>query len=121
MNVHHNEVAPGQHEMSPIFTVSNVASDGNQLFMDMAAKIAVKHDLAVLFHEKPFAGINGTGKHANWSVGTDDGLNFFNPGSTAKDSRLFVTSIACLMHALNQHNEVLRGSVAVRCLLRSVP
>jgi glutamine synthetase len=110
--VHHNEVAPGQHEVAPVFSVSNIASDGNQLFMDMAQKTASELDLMVLFHEKPFAGINGTGKHANWSVGTAEGENFFDPGSSDQDSRLFVTAVACLTHALNQHNEVLRGSVA---------
>ena len=77
--VRHNEVAPGQHEMSPIFCVANASCDNNVLFMEVCAKEGQKRGLAVLFHEKPFAGINGNGKHANWSVGTDTGLNFFYP------------------------------------------
>ncbi|KAH8063115.1 hypothetical protein JL722_2277 [Aureococcus anophagefferens] len=77
MSVRHNEVAPGQHEMSPIFCASNASADGNVLFMEICTKEAYKRGLVVLFHEKPFAGINGNGKHANWSVGTDSGLNFF--------------------------------------------
>merc|ERR1719453_208557 len=82
MIVRHNEVAPAQHEMSPIFTVSNASADSNVLFMQIANDEAAKLGLAVLFHEKPFAGINGSGKHGNWSVGTDTGVNFFQPGKT---------------------------------------
>ncbi|CAK0808585.1 unnamed protein product [Prorocentrum cordatum] len=82
MAVRHNEVAPGQHEMSPVFGVANFSSDNNVYFMETCNRVAAKHGLMVLFHEKPFAGINGNGKHANWSVGTDTGINFFYPGKT---------------------------------------
>lgn len=82
MAVIHNEVAPAQHEMSPIFCQATFSCDNNVLFMEVANKEAAKLGLTVLFHEKPFAGINGNGKHNNWSVGTDTGLNFFYPGKT---------------------------------------
>lgn len=112
MAVKHNEVAPGQHEMSPVFRVANVSCDTNVLFMEVMNREAAKMGLQVLFHEKPFAGINGSGKHANWSVGTDTGLNFFYPGKTEEGAKLFVTGIACLAYGLSQHNELVRCSVA---------
>merc|ERR1719210_2754415 len=112
MAVIHNEVAPAQHEMSPIYCQATFSSDNNVLFMEVANKEAAKLGLAVLFHEKPFAGINGNGKHNNWSVGTDTGLNFFYPGKTDPARQLFVTGIACLAYGLCQHNEVVRCSVA---------
>lgn len=113
LNVHHNEVAPGQHEVSPIFSISDYSSIGNQLMMELGKDLAMKHGLVILYHEKPFAGINGTGKHANWSVGTDTGLNFFDPdGCGDMGSKLFVTAIALLAHALNQHNTIYRACVA---------
>jgi len=112
MAVVHNEVAPGQHEMSPIYCQATFSSDNNVLFMEVAAKEAEKMGLAVLFHEKPFAGINGSGKHNNWSIGTDTGLNFFYPGKTDDARMLFVTAIACLAYGLFQHNTLVRCSVA---------
>jgi len=112
MAVKHNEVAPGQHEMSPIFCVANVSADSNVLFMEMCNREASKLGLQVLFHEKPFAGINGNGKHANWSVGTDTGVNFFYPGKTDDARALFTTANACLAYGLNKYNELVRCSVA---------
>mmetsp|Transcript_50346 Transcript_50346/g.90409 ORF Transcript_50346/g.90409 Transcript_50346/m.90409 type:complete len:707 (+) Transcript_50346:55-2175(+) len=112
MAVKHNEVAPGQHEMSPVFCVASPSCDNNVLFMEMMNREACKLGLQVLFHEKPFAGINGNGKHANWSIGTDTGLNFFYPGKTDEAAKLFVTAIACLAYGLAQHNELVRCAVA---------
>merc|ERR1719183_1131001 len=112
MAVIHNEVAPAQHEMSPIYCQSTFSSDNNVLFMEIANKEAAKLGLAVLFHEKPFAGINGSGKHNNWSIGTDTGMNFFYPGKTDDAMKLFVTGIACLAYGLKQHNELVRCAVA---------
>jgi len=112
MSVRHNEVAPGQHEMSPIFGVANYSADSNVLFMELMNQEAGKLGLQVLFHEKPFKGINGSGKHANWSVGTDTGLNFFYPGKTDEARLVFVTAIACLAYGLCQHNELVRCAVA---------
>merc|ERR1719454_2749163 len=113
MAVRHNEVAPGQHEMSPIFGCANFSADHNIFFMEVMTEIAAKHGLAVLFHEKPFAGINGNGKHANWSVGTDTGLNFFYP-KTYGDERdtIYTTALACLSHGLLEYNELVRCSAA---------
>mmetsp|Transcript_94711 Transcript_94711/g.197889 ORF Transcript_94711/g.197889 Transcript_94711/m.197889 type:complete len:760 (+) Transcript_94711:70-2349(+) len=112
MIVKHNEVAPAQHEMSPIFCVSNASADSNVLFMQVAAEEAEKLGLHVLFHEKPFKGINGSGKHCNWSVGTDTGSNFFAPGKTDASSELYVTALACLAYGLRQYNELVRCTVA---------
>jgi glutamine synthetase len=112
MSVRHNEVAPAQHEMSPIFKVSNASADNNVLFMEIMHREANKLGLHVLFHEKPFAGINGSGKHANWSVGTDTGMNFFYPGKDDNGRTLFVVGVACLAHGLLQHNELVRCAVA---------
>jgi glutamine synthetase len=112
MIVRHNEVAPAQHEMSPIFTVSNASSDQNVLFMQIANEEAAKLGLAVLFHEKPFAGINGSGKHSNWSVGTDTGTNFFAPGKTQDSLEIYCAGIACLAYGLKKHNELVRSCVA---------
>jgi len=112
LNVYHNEVAPSQHEISPFFTISNVSADLNQIAMQLCVDIGAKHGLVFLFHEKPFAGLNGSGKHNNWSVGTDTGVNFFSPGKTAKEAELFAASVACLAYALDEHNAVVRASVA---------
>lgn len=112
MAVIHNEVAPAQHEMSPIYSQATFSSDNNVLFMEIANKEAAKLGLAVLFHEKPFAGINGSGKHNNWSIGTNTGLNFFYPGKTDDARKLFVTGIACLAYGLKQHNQLVRCAVA---------
>eukprot|EP00931_Biecheleriopsis_adriatica_P000253 TRINITY_DN10026_c1_g1_i2.p1 TRINITY_DN10026_c1_g1~~TRINITY_DN10026_c1_g1_i2.p1 ORF type:complete len:731 (+),score=189.94 TRINITY_DN10026_c1_g1_i2:72-2264(+) len=112
MAVRHNEVAPGQHEMSPIFCHSAASCDINVMFMEMCTFEAQKLGLVVLFHEKPFAGINGNGKHNNWSVGTDNGINFFYPGKD-DDARLcFVTGVAALAYGLKEYNELVRASVA---------
>ena len=112
MVVKHNEVAPGQHEMSPIFCVSNASADSNALFMQLATDEARKLGLVVLFHEKPFKGINGSGKHCNWSVGTDTGINFFHPGKTSDTVEIYVAGVACLAYGLKQHNELIRCAVA---------
>jgi glutamine synthetase len=112
MIVRHNEVAPAQHEMSPIFTVSNASADSNVLFMQIINDEAAKLGLAVLFHEKPFAGINGSGKHSNWSVGTDTGANFFAPGKTDDSLEMYCAGIACLAYGLKEHNLLVRSCVA---------
>jgi glutamine synthetase len=112
LNVFHNEVAPGQHEISPFFTVTNISADLNQIAMQICCEAGARHGLVFLFHEKPFAGLNGSGKHNNWSVGTDTGINFFSPGKTDKSSELFAVAVACLTFALNEHNAVIRNSVA---------
>jgi len=112
MIVKHNEVAPAQHEMSPIFCVANASADSNVLFMQIAAEEAKKLGLVVLFHEKPFKGINGSGKHSNWSIGTDTGINFFHPGKTNASLELYVAAVACLAYGLKQHNELVRCAVA---------
>merc|ERR1712019_152128 len=112
MAVRHNEVAPGQHEMSPIFAHAAASCDNNVLFMEMMTTEASKLGLAVLFHEKPFAGINGNGKHNNWSVGTDTGINFFYPGKTDDERLCFVAGVAALAHGLKEYNELVRASVA---------
>ncbi|CAK0903152.1 unnamed protein product, partial [Prorocentrum cordatum] len=112
MAVRHNEVAPGQHEMSPIFGLANWSADNNVYFMEVCNRVAAKYNLMVLFHEKPFAGINGSGKHANWSVGTDTGINFFYPGKTDEARTIYTAALACLAHGIMQYNEVLRCAVA---------
>merc|ERR1712176_1265199 len=112
MAVRHNEVAPGQHEMSPIFATANFSADNNVYFMETCNRLASKYGLAVLFHEKPFAGINGNGKHANWSVGTDTGINFFYPGKTDEARTIYTAALACLAHGIYQYNEMLRCAVA---------
>merc|ERR1712176_1646421 len=112
MAVRHNEVAPGQHEMSPVFGVANFSSDNNVYFMEVCNRVAAKHGLMVLFHEKPFAGINGNGKHANWSIGTDTGINFFYPGKSEEARTIYTAALACLSHGIMQHNEMLRCAVA---------
>ena len=110
--VMHNEVAPGQHEMSPVFGASTASADSNVMYMEVLHKEAQKLGLAALFHEKPFAGINGSGKHSNWSVQTDTGMNFFHPGKNDAGHELFVTGIAALSYGLNQYNELMRCAAA---------
>merc|ERR1719282_1571809 len=112
MAVRHNEVAPGQHEMSPIFGVANFSADNNVYFMEICNRLASKYGLMVLFHEKPFAGINGSGKHNNWSVGTDTGINFFYPGKTDDERLCFVAGTAALAWGLQEYNDLVRASVA---------
>ncbi|MCO4764548.1 MAG: glutamine synthetase III [Myxococcales bacterium] len=108
----HNEVAPGQFEMSPIFSLTNLAADGNILTMDVLRDLAFKHDFEVLFHEKPFAGINGSGKHNNWGLNTDTGANLFVPGKTPAENRRFVAFVAALLRTIDKHGDLLRIGVS---------
>ncbi len=108
----HNEVAPSQHEMAPVFTTSNISVDANMLTMEIMKKVAQKHGLVCLLHEKPFEGINGSGKHNNWSMSTDTGLNLLNPGKTPEDNTLFKLVLAAVIKAVDDYQGILRGSVA---------
>lgn len=108
----HNEVAPAQHELAPIFTTTNVATDHNQLTMELMRKVAHKHGLKCLLHEKPFAGVNGSGKHNNWSLSTDTGVNLLDPGKTPSENAQFLTFLAAVIKAVNDYQELLRISVA---------
>ena len=108
----HNEVAPAQHEIAPIFTNSNIATDHNQLTMEMLKKVAVKHDLACLLHEKPFAGVNGSGKHNNWSISTDTGMNLLEPGSSPRENAQFLTFLTAILKAVDDYQDLLRISIA---------
>ena len=108
----HNEVAPSQFECAPMFEEVNVAVDHNQLLMDLMERIARRHKLRVLLHEKPFAGINGSGKHNNWSMGTDTGKNLLSPGKTPKTNLLFLTFFVNVIKAVNENADLLRASIA---------
>ena len=108
----HNEAAPAQHELAPVFTNVNVATDHNQLTMEMMKKVAVKHGLVCLLHEKPFAGVNGSGKHNNWSLSTDTGVNLFEPGKSPAENMQFLLFLAAMMHAVDEHQDLLRISAA---------
>ena len=108
----HNEVAPGQYEAAPMYGSVNEATDHNQLLKDVMEKVANKHDLKVLFHEKPFSGFNGSGKHNNWSLVTDTGVNLFQPSSSAKDNLLFLTFLVSTIKAVYEHADMLRASIA---------
>ena len=108
----HNEVAPNQFECAPVFEEVNVAVDHNQLVMDVLDRIAVRHGLAVLLHEKPFAGVNGSGKHCNWSLATDTGRNLLTPGDTPHDNLQFVVFLACIVKAIHENPLFLRATVA---------
>ncbi len=108
----HNEVAPAQHELAPVFTTSNVAVDDNQLTMELMRKIAQKHRLVCLLHEKPFEGVNGSGKHNNWSLSTDDGLNLLDPGENPENNQLFMLVLACVISAVDKYQGILRACVA---------
>ena len=108
----HNEVAPSQFEVAPLFEDVNVANDHNQLMMDVMGRVAEKHDLKVLFHEKPFAGLNGTGKHNNWSLITDTGINLYAPTSSARDNLMFLTFFVTTIKAVHEHADLLRASIA---------
>ncbi|OON95757.1 MAG: glutamine synthetase [Epulopiscium sp. Nele67-Bin005] len=108
----HNEVAPAQHELAPVYAACNVASDQNQLIMETLQKVANRHDLACLLHEKPFDGINGSGKHDNWSVGTDTGINVFSPGSNPQDNLVFLVFVSAILKAVDKHADILRLSAA---------
>ncbi len=109
----HNEVAPHQYEFAPIFEESNLAADHNQLLMELMKKIALRHDMVCLLHEKPFAGINGSGKHLNWSLADDKGDNLLNPGQTPEDNLQFLTVLAAVLRAVYLHADLLRASVAL--------
>lgn len=108
----HNEVAPAQHELAPIFTTTNIAVDHNQLVMEMMQKVALKHGLVCLLHEKPFEGINGSGKHNNWSLSTDTGFNLLDPGKTPRESAQFILILCAVIKAVDEHQDLLRVSVA---------
>ncbi|MBI4678584.1 MAG: glutamine synthetase III [Elusimicrobia bacterium] len=108
----HNEVAPNQFEIAPIHEEANVAVDHNQLVMDIFERVAGRHGLAAVFHEKPFAGTNGSGKHINWSLGTDTGVNLLAPGETPSDNLRFLVFLVCAVKAVHDHGRLLRASVA---------
>ena len=108
----HNEVAPGQHEIAPIFAPADAALDSNFLVMDVLKSTATKHGLTCLLHEKPFAGVNGSGKHNNWSLGTDNGVNLFKPGKEPNKNLQFLLVLACLMEAVKKHSLLLRAAAS---------
>ena len=108
----HNEVAPAQHEMAPIFTTSNLAADQNQLTMEIMKKVARRHGLICLLHEKPFDGVNGSGKHNNWSVATDTGENLFSPGKSPKDNAQFLLFLTAVIKSVDENQDLLRCTVA---------
>ncbi len=109
----HNEVAPHQYEFAPVFEGSNIAADHNQLLMELMKKVALRHNLVCLLHEKPFAGINGSGKHLNWSLADDKGNNLLNPGETPEDNLQFLTVLVAVLRAVYLHADLLRASVAM--------
>mgnify|MGYP001094380781 CR=1 FL=1 len=108
----HNEVAPGQHELAPIYAQCNVAVDHNQLIMETLKKVAYRHNLQCLLHEKPFEGVNGSGKHNNWSLVTDDGINILDPGKTPHDNIQFLLVLTCILRAVDLHADLLRESAS---------
>ena len=109
----HNEVAPAQHELAPIYAQANIAVDHNQLVMETLKKVAGRHGLQCLLHEKPFAGVNGSGKHNNWSLASDTGINMLDPGVTPHENIQFLLVLACIMKAVDRHADLLRQSAAV--------
>lgn len=108
----HNEVAPAQHELAPIYTTTNIATDHNQLTMEIMQKVAAKHGLVCLLHEKPFAGVNGSGKHNNWSISTDTGINLLSPGETPYENAQFLIFLCAVIKAVDDYQDLLRISVA---------
>ena len=108
----HNEVAPAQHELAPVYESANIAVDHNQLVMETMKKVAGRHGLTCLLHEKPFAGVNGSGKHNNWSLGTDNGVNLLDPGETPNENIQFLLVLACIIKAVDTHADLLRQSAA---------
>ncbi len=108
----HNEVAPAQHELAPIYTTTNIATDHNQLTMEIMQKVAAKHGLVCLLHEKPFAGVNGSGKHNNWSIATDGGQNLLSPGDTPYENAQFLVFLCAVIKAVDDYQDLLRISVA---------
>ena len=108
----HNEVAPAQHELAPIYAEANIAVDHNQIVMQTLKRVACQHGLKCLLHEKPFAGVNGSGKHNNWSITTDDGINMLDPGKTPHENTQFLLVLTCILRAVNMHADLLRESAA---------
>lgn len=108
----HNEVAPAQHELAPIYAEANIAVDHNQLIMQTLKRVASQHGMKCLLHEKPFAGVNGSGKHNNWSLTTDDGINMLEPGKTPHENTQFLLVLTCILKAVNKHADLLRESAA---------
>lgn len=108
----HNEVAPCQHELAPIYATTNIGTDHNQLIMETMKRVAERHNLACLLHEKPFAGVNGSGKHNNWSIGTDDGINLLEPGKSPHDNVQFLLILMAILKAVDDHADLLRLSAA---------
>ncbi len=108
----HNEVAPAQHELAPVYTTANIATDHNQLTMEIMQKVAAKHGLVCLLHEKPFAGVNGSGKHNNWSLATDNGVNLLSPGETPYENAQFLIFLCAVIKAVDDYQDLLRLSVA---------
>jgi glutamine synthetase len=108
----HNEVAPAQHEIAPIFSTTNIATDHNQIVMDTLKKVALRHGLVCLLHEKPFAGVNGSGKHNNWSMSTNDGLNLLDPGKTPHENAQFLIFLCAVIKAVDEYADLLRCSAA---------
>ncbi len=108
----HNEVAPAQHELAPIYTTTNIATDHNQLTMEIMQKVAARHGLVCLLHEKPFAGVNGSGKHNNWSIATDTGVNLLSPGETPHENAQFLLFLCAVIQAVDDYQDLLRLSVA---------
>ena len=108
----HNEVAPAQYEMAPVFATTNIATDHNQLVMETMQKVALRHELVCLLHEKPYAGINGSGKHNNWSLSTDDGINLLDPGHTPGENVQFLLFVSAMIKAVDMHADILRATCA---------
>ena len=108
----HNEAAPAQHELAPIYSKTNMATDHNQLTMELMKKIAAKHGMACLLHEKPFAGVNGSGKHNNWSISTNTGINLLEPGDSPRENTQFLLFLAAIIKAVDEHQDLLRFSIA---------
>ena len=108
----HNEVAPAQHEMAPVFSTTNISTDQNELAMEIMDKVALKHGLVCLLHEKPFDGVNGSGKHNNWSIGTNDGQNLLDPGSTPMENMQFLTFLCAVIKGIDEYADLLRISAA---------
>lgn len=108
----HNEVAPAQHEIAPIYSDANSACDKNQLTMELLKKVAARHGLVCLLHEKPFAGVNGSGKHDNWSLATDTGENLLKPGSTPSQNAQFLLFLAAFIKGVDEYQETLRCCVS---------
>ena len=109
----HNEVAPAQHELAPVYEEANIATDHNQLVMETLKKVAERHNLMCILHEKPFAGVNGSGKHNNWSLTTDDGINLFSPGKKPHENITFLVFLMAILKGVDKHADLLRESVAV--------